>query len=105
MLVHQALYAVSGSDAGLGSCRAVVFRVSVYLSQFAFRKFHRLTGLVGTELMGADVSMMDGRCWDFGNGSRTRRLMVSAPMLAKARSGLVVVPQRAEQKLSGCLGS
>ena len=94
--------AESGSEAGLGSWLAAKFRWSVKLSQSALRKFHLLTGRVGTVLMAAEDSMMDGRCWDWGNWSRTRRLMVCRPRFAKARSGLVVVPQRAERKLPGC---
>ena len=49
--------------------------------------------------------MMEGRCCDFGKAVSTRRWVVLSPMFAKARSGLVVVPQRAEWKLRGCLGS
>ena len=49
--------------------------------------------------------MMEGQCCDFGKVVSTRRWVVSSPMFMKARSGLVVIPQRAERKLRGCLGS
>ena len=93
-----------GSDFELGSLLAAVLSLSVNFAQSAFRKFHLLTGLVGTELMVVDDSIIDGLCWDFGKRSRTRRL-AHVPRLAKPRSGFVDVPHRAERKLRACLGS
>ena len=72
----------------------------------SFLKFHLLTGLVGTDLMVEEISMMEGRCCDFGKAVSTQQWVVSSPMFTKARSGLVVVvPQQAERKLRGYLGS
>ena len=47
---------------------------SLNLSQLAFLKFHRLTGSLegGGATRGTGV-MSDGRCWDLGNFSSTRR--------------------------------
>ena len=94
-----------GFEVGLGSWLAAVLRSSVKVAQSAFLKFHLLTGLVGTDLMVEEVLMMEGRCCDFGKAVSIRRCVVSSSMFAKARSGMVAVPQRAERKLRGCLGS
>ena len=93
-----------GFEIGLGSWLAAVLS-SVKIAHSVFLKFHLLTGLVGTDLMVEEVSMMEGRCCDFGKAVRTRRWVVSSHMFVKARSRLVLVPQRAELKLQGCLGS
>ena len=64
----------------------------------ALRKFHRLTGMLGTATANLGSVISEGRCCDLGNFSRTRlfckRLFGST--LAKARSGLVPVFQRPE---------
>ena len=104
MAQHQELYAVFGFEIGLGSWLAAVLS-SVKITQSVFLKFHLLTGLIGTDLMVEEVSMMEGRCCDFGKAVSTRWWVVSSPMFVKARSKLVLVPQRAEWKLRGCLGS
>ena len=93
MAEHQELYAVFGSDVGLGSWLAAVLKSLVKVAQSAFLKFHLLTSLVGTDLMVDEVSMMEGLCCDFGKAVSTRWWVVSSPMFAKARSGLVFVPQ------------
>ena len=90
-----------GSDVGPGSLLAVVLSLSVNFAQSTLRKFHLLTGRVGTELMVVDDSIVDGLCWDFGKRSRTRRL-AHVPKRAKLKSGFVDVPHRAERKLRGC---
>ena len=59
-----------GSDVGLGSLLAAVLSLSVNYAQSTFRKFHLLTGGVGTELMVVDDSIIDGLCWDFGGSVR-----------------------------------
>ena len=46
---------------------------SLNLSQLAFLKVHRLTGLLEVEATSGTGVMSDGRCWDLGNLSRTRR--------------------------------
>ena len=94
---HHALYAVFGSDVGMGSLMDAVLSLSVNFAQSAFRKFHLLTGRVGTELMVVDDSISDGLCWHFGKRLRTRRL-AHVPRLAKPRSGYVDVPHRAGRK-------
>ena len=49
--------------------------------------------------------MKVGRCCERGNGSNTILLGRGPSRLTKARYGLVVVPHRADRKLSGYLGS
>ena len=49
--------------------------------------------------------MKAGRCCERGNGSNTILLGRGPSRLTQTRSGLVIVPHRADQKLSGCLGS
>ena len=72
MAEYQELYAVFGSDIGLGSWLAAVLRSSVKVAQSAFLKFHLFTGLIGTDLMVVEVSMMEGRCCDFEKSVSTR---------------------------------
>ena len=71
MAEHHALYAMSGSEVGLGSLLDAVLSVSVNFSQFALQNFYLLTRHVGTDCMGADDSMSDVLCVDSGKGSRT----------------------------------
>ncbi len=91
-------------EIGLWSLLAAVL-ISLKIAQSVLLEFHLLTSLVGTDLMVEDVSMMEGRCCDFRKAVRTRWWLVSSPMFVKARSRLVLVSQRAERKLRGCLGS
>ena len=65
----------------------MVLKSSVKVTQSAFLKFHLLTGLIGTDLIVEEVSMMEGRCCDFRKAVSTRWWVVSSPMFAKARSG------------------
>ena len=104
MTEYQKLYAVFGSEVGLGSWLAAMLRSSVKVAQSAFLKFHLLTSLISTDLMVEEVLMMECRCCDFGKAVSTQWCVVLSPMFVKARSGLVV-PQQAEQKLRDCLGS
>ena len=64
----------------------------------ALRKFHHLTGMLGTATANLGGVISEGRCCDLGNFLRTRlsgkRLF--GPTLAKARSELVPVFQRPE---------
>ena len=46
---------------------------SLNLSQLAFLKFHRLTGLLEVGATSGTGVMSDGRCWDLGNFSSSRR--------------------------------
>ena len=46
---------------------------SLNLAQLVFLKFHRLTGLLVVETTSGTGVMSDGRCWDLGNFSSTRR--------------------------------
>ena len=73
MAKHQELYAVFRSEVGLGSWLAAVLRSSVKVAQSVFLKFHLLTGLVGTNLMVEEISMMEGQCCDFGKAVSTQR--------------------------------
>ena len=75
----------------------------VNLGQLDFRKFHLFTALLGMSLIGFTGEMNDGQCRDLENGFRINRLS-KGPMLAKARSGLVVKFHLPEWKLSGCFG-
>ena len=54
-------------------------------------------------LIGLTGDMSDGLCYDLGNRFRIKR-SGAGPMLAKARSGLVVEFHLPEWKLSGCFG-
>ena len=98
MAEHQEMYAVFGFEIGLGSWLAVVLS-SVKITHSVFLKCNLSTGLVGRDLMVEEVSMMEGRCCDFGKVMSTRWWVVSSPMFVKTRSRLVLVPQRAERKL------
>ena len=91
-------------EIGLGSWLAAVLSL-VKITQSVLLEFHLLTGLVGTDLMMEEVSMMEGRYCDFGKAVRTRRWVISSLMFVKARSRMVLVPHIAERKLRGCLGS
>ena len=84
--------------------RAALLVSSLNLSQSAFLKFHRLTGLLEVGATSRTGVMSDGWCWDLGNFSSTRRVENgwSSVVLAKARSGFNVPEvQRTEWKLSG----
>ena len=48
------MYAMSGSEADLGSSLTAVFNVSVKFTQSTFRKLHLLTSLVCIDLMVVD---------------------------------------------------
>ena len=73
--------------------------------QLALRKFHLFTGLVGIGVVGLSEVINEGLCCDLGKWSRMMREGAGPSELANARSGLDVVFQRPEWKLSGCLGS
>ena len=79
---------------------------AVNLSQSAFLKLHRLTGLLEVGATSGTGVMSDGRCWDLGNFSSTPRVGDSwtSVLLAKAKSELVPEFQRAEWKLSCSFG-
>ena len=80
--------------------------ICLNVSQFALRKFHRFTGLhaIGAVRHGEEIS--DGRCYDRGNLSRTRRVgMPVSAVWANARSWFVSEFQRCEWKLAGSFGS
>ena len=81
------------------------FRMLTKSCQFALRKFHRFSGIVCVDTIGFIGEMKVGRCCERGNGSNTILLGRGPSRLTKARSGLVVVPHRADRKLSGSLGS
>ena len=67
-------------------------------TMLALRKFHRLTGMLGTDRANLGGAISEDQCCDLGNFSSTRlsgkRLF--GPTLAKSRSGLVPVFQRPE---------
>ena len=71
------------------------------------RKYHALTGMLGTGKPNLGGVINDGRCCDLGNFSTThlsgKRL--SEPALANLRSGLVPLFQRSEWKLAESFGS
>ena len=71
MAEHHELYAMSGSEVGLGSLLAAVLSVCVNFSQFALQKSYCLTACVGTDCTGTDNSMSDSLCCDFRKGSGT----------------------------------
>ena len=61
------------------------------MTYLALRKFHRLTGMLGTDKASLDGVINKGQCCDLKNFLRTR---ISGKRLqAKARSGLVPVFQ------------
>ena len=73
--------------------------------KLALRKFHLFTGLEGIDEIGLSEMISEGLCCDFGKWSRMMREGAGPTKLTKAKSGLDVVFQRPEWKLSGCLGS
>ena len=68
----------------------------------ALRKFHRLTGMLGTGKANLVDVNSDGRCCDPENFSRTHLLGIrqTESTVADARSGLVPVFQRPQWKLT-----
>ena len=73
--------------------------------QLALRKFHLFTGLEGIDVIGLSEMISESLCCDLGKWSRMMREGAGPSKLMNARSGLDVVFQRPEWKLSGCLGS
>ena len=88
-----------------GRIRVALLVSSLNLTQSAFLKFH-LTGLLELEATSGTGVMSDGRCWDLGNSSSTRRVGDgwSSVLLAKARFVFVSAFQQAEWKLSDSFG-
>ena len=78
---------------GLSSESASDSESRVKASQFAFRKFHLGTGLLGVGVMRAGCMMIDGRCCDRGNFPIAVRIgdgtAESLLVVVNARSGLV----------------
>ena len=57
-----------------GRVRVALLVSSLNLSQSAFLKFHRLTGLLEVGATSGTGVMSDGRCWNLGNFSSTRHV-------------------------------
>ena len=108
IILQKAVYELSKSLLSGAGRLLVPWLVSLLnLSQSAFRKFHLLTGLQGVGVTNGEYVMSDGLCCDLGNFSSTRRVgsCCASVELTKARSGLVLVFHRPDQKLSGSFGS
>ena len=65
---------------------------------FGLAKFHRLTGMLGTDKANFSGVISEARCCDLGNFSRTRPSgkQLQGPTSAKTKSGLVPMFQRPE---------